>query len=111
MALLFFVIVLTMLILFNAIREKQIELLMWLKDNAYSGPIVIMVVVLIQTIFLQPRAFMAIGTGYSLHLVHEESFKSVLVSSLAVWTGFWIGCNLNAKLVKYLLRDMCREYF
>ncbi len=47
----------------------------------------------------------------SLRLAHDDSFKSVFISSLAVWTGYWIGTSLNAKLLKFFFGDECKKLF
>lgn len=64
-----------------------------------------MFVTLIESVFFMSTDFVTFGTGISLELAHEESVKAVFVGSLAIWTGFWIGTNLNAQLIKFLFRD------
>ena len=60
---------------------------------------------MIQSTFFMPINLMTLGTGLSLYLAHDESFKAVFVGSLAIWTGFWIGTSLNAKILKFIFRD------
>ena len=38
----------------DLLREKQVELLIWLEGNAYSGPIAIMIVTSFLSFFLMP---------------------------------------------------------
>ena len=71
-----------------------------------------MFVVMLQSIFILPTDLMTLGTGTSLMLAHEDAaFKAIFVGSLAVWTGFWIGTNINAQLLKYLFRDKIQAIF
>ena len=93
---LFMVILLVFIIMQERLHAKHIELLDWLEQNAYSGPIIVMFVTLIESAFFMNIDFLNFGTGISLELAHEESVKAVFVGSLAIWTGFWIGTNLNA---------------
>ena len=56
-----------------------------------------MYVVLIESAFFLPTDFLTYGTGISLQVAHgDDSFKAVFIGSMAVWTGFWIGTNLNS---------------
>lgn len=67
-----------------------------------------MFVVLVQSFFLNQIGdthLLVSGTGLTLQQAHEESFKAVFVGTLAIWTGFWIGTNLNAQLIKFLFRE------
>lgn len=77
--------------------------------NAYSGPIMVMVVTGLMSFVFIPIHFLTMGSSLSLFLYHEEPFQSVLVSSIAVWTGFWIGTSLNVNFLKYLVRDVTEK--
>ena len=107
----YLVILLIFIIMRQSLHTKHIELLEWLKINAYSGPIIIMFIALVESAFFMPIDLLTLGTGLSLQLAHEESFKPVFVGSLAIWTGYWIGINLNAQLLKFLFRDKVQTFF
>ena len=68
-----------------------------------------MFVTMIQSTFFMPIDLLTLGTGLSLQLAHEESFKAVFVGSLAIWTGFWRGTSLNAKILKFIFRDQVQK--
>lgn len=83
-----------------------------MEEAAYSGPIIVMYVILIESAIFVPTEFLTYGTGISLKEAHQEdTFKAVFIGSLAVWTGYWIGSNLNFQLLKYLFRDKTKEIF
>ena len=69
-----------------------------------------MFVQMIESTFFMSANFLTLGTGVSLQLAHEESFKAIFLGSFALWTGFWIGTNLNAQLLKYLFRDKVQVF-
>ena len=83
-----------------------------MEEAAYSGPIIVMYVILIESAIFVPTEFLTYGTGISLKEAHQEdTFKAVFIGSLAVWTGYWIGTNLNFQLLKFLFRDKTKEIF
>ena len=101
----FVVCLLIFVIMRDKLRDRHIELITWLRDNPYSGPIIIMLVTVVESLFFVSIDLLALGTGLSLQLAHEEAGKAVFVGALAMFTGFWIGTNLNAQLLKYLFRE------
>ena len=92
-------------------KEKHNELLEWLERNAYSGPLILMLVVLLESIFFLPVEYLTLGAGYVLHEKLEHELKAVVMCSIAIWTGTWIGSSLNAKIIKFLLRDRLKSLF
>lgn len=92
-------------------KEKHNELLAWLERNAYSGPLILMIVALLESVFFLPVEYLTLGTGQVLHEKLEHEFKAVVMCSLAVWTGAWIGSSLNANILKFLLRDRVKGLF
>ena len=73
--------------------------------NAHSGPLIVMLVALLESIFFLPVEFLTLGTGYVLHEKLGHELKAVVMCSIAIWTGAWIGSSLNSKILKFLLRD------
>lgn len=49
---------------------------------------------------------MTIGTGFIMHAVFKTVWKSVLVGTLTVFIGTWLGSALAFILGRYVLRDL-----
>ena len=110
-AIIFIVTTFSCLLLQEKMKEKHNELLEWLERNAYSGPLILMLVALLESIFFLPVEYLTLGAGYVLHEKLEHEFKAVVMCSIAIWTGTWIGSSLNAKILKFLLRDRLKSLF
>jgi len=65
----------------------------------------VMLVVLIESLFFLPADFLTLGCASVLQVRHDMAPKAVLMTTLAVWTGAWIGTNLNVRFLKHLLRE------
>ena len=101
----FIVVILVFLILQEKVQSRHNELLEWLMRNAHSGPLIVMLVALLESIFFLPVEYLTLGTGYVLHEKLGHELKAVVMCSIAIWTGAWIGSSLNSKILKFLLRD------
>jgi len=91
------------------------ELLEWMRINAFSGPIVIMFAAMVKSFFFLPIDSCELGTALALKIAFADGTMSteraVLVSTLTVWTGFWIGSTLNMQLLRFLLGEESQKLF
>ena len=58
-----------------------------------------------------PGAVMTLGTGFIMHTVYKKLWKSILVGTLTVFTGTWIGSTISFILGRYVLRDLTNWLF
>lgn len=102
-----------MLLVFVFTRPQRHEfytrLIKFVQANNFSGPILIMFTVLIESFFFMPTTFLTLGIGLSLQMAQEQSFKAIFMGSLATWTGFWVGINLNAQLLRFLFSSKVED--
>ena len=61
------------------------------------------------TVVGTPGALMTIGTGFVLHAVYDSLWKSILVGTLTVYLGTWIGSSLAFLIGRYVLRDLTKR--
>ena len=78
----------------------------WMKANQELGPFLLSFACVIATPLAVPGALMTIGTGFILYTVYEQVWKSVLVGTLTVFLGTWIGSGIAFLVGRYVLRDM-----
>ena len=101
----YLVVMVMVVVYYGEIRDAQIQFLYWLQENAYSGPMLAMFLVMLHSAVLLPTDVLVIGTGIALDKAHDEFFQSFFVGTLAVWTGFWIGTSLNARFLQFLFKN------
>lgn len=93
----------------GSIKEGQNELIESIDKNPNNGPITVMLATMIDSFFILPVSYLALGTSMSLYKAHDNSFVAIFLTSLSIWAGHWIGSALNARFFKYILRDNCKR--
>ena len=81
-----------------------------MSENKQIGPVIMACVIAIATPLFIPGSLMTIGTGFIMHQVYkdddEQVWKSIVVGTLIVYLGTWLGSCLSFFLGRYVLRDM-----
>ena len=77
----------------------------WLRDNPALGTISLCLIYIIATLFFIPGSLLTLGAGVALQAAFENTGLAILIGTLGVWIGAWVGSNLAMLLGRYLFRD------
>jgi len=87
------------------VKEITVAFLEWLRDNPVVGPIILCLVYIVVVLFLIPGSLLTIGGALALQQAYQKTWLAVLVGSIAIWLGAWIGSNLAMLNGRYLFRE------
>lgn len=91
------------------IQENIEKFLDWIRQNPYSGPIMMTLVYIVATLLFIPGSILTLGSGWALQQAYERTWLAILVGSLAIWTGAWIGSNMAMLLGRFVFRDSTKK--
>ena len=95
-----------LVIIFNEWVSDTIEnFLEWLRDNPVVGTISLSLIYIVATLIFVPGSLLTLGAGVALQAALENTGLAILVGTIGVWIGAWIGSNLAMLLGRYLFRD------
>ena len=95
-----------LVIVFNEWVGDQIEkFLEWLRDNPALGTFSLCLIYIVATLIFIPGSLLTLGAGVALQAAFENTGLAILIGTLGVWIGAWVGSNLAMLLGRYLFRD------
>ena len=95
-----------LVIIFNEWVGNTIEtFLEWLRENPVVGTISLSLIYIVATLIFIPGSLLTLGAGVALQAALDNTGLAILIGTLGVWTGAWIGSNLAMLLGRYLFRD------
>ena len=77
----------------------------WIKENQALGPFLMSITFILWTPLCAPATLMTISTGFILHNVFEEVWITILVGTVTVFIGTWLGSVLSFLIGRYVMRD------
>ena len=86
-------------------KEFLTEFLDWLSRHRFIGPFVLCVALAVATVLLLPGTIVTLGTGVALMKAYKSAWLAVLVGSLSVFIGTWLGSILAMLIARYLFRE------
>jgi uncharacterized membrane protein YdjX (TVP38/TMEM64 family) len=104
--LLILIAIIVLVIVFNAeVKENFTSLIEWISKNAAIGSVILALVYIVATVFFIPGSILTLGAGYAFRLAFKNTGIAVLVGSLSVFVGAFIGACLAFLIGRYILRD------
>ena len=77
----------------------------WLADHPAEGTVSLALIYIVATLIFLPGSLLTLGAGVALQAAFENTGLAILIGTIGVWVGAWIGSNLAMLLGRYLFRD------
>ena len=87
------------------VSEKTQDFLEWLKDNPAEGTVCLCLIYIIATLIFIPGSLLTLGAGVALQAAFDNTWLAILVGTIGVWVGAWIGSNIAMLIGRYLFRE------
>lgn len=87
------------------VSETTTSFLEWLAENPALGTLCLALIYIVATLIFLPGSLLTLGAGVALQASLDNTALAVLIGTIGVWTGAWIGSNLAMLLGRYLFRD------
>ena len=102
--------IIVLVIVYNGWVSDTIEkFLEWLRDNPVLGTICLSLIYIVATLFFLPGSLLTLGAGVALQAALENTALAILVGTIGIFVGAWIGSNLAMILGRYLFRDSTKK--
>ena len=102
--------IIVLVIVYNEWVSDTIEkFLEWLRDNPVLGTICLSLIYIVATLFFLPGSLLTLGAGVALQAALENTALAILVGTIGIFVGAWIGSNLAMLLGRYLFRDSAKN--
>ena len=77
----------------------------WLSKYRFVGPLVLIIALIVATVLLLPGTVITLGTGVALMKAYENTWLALLVGSISVFVGTWVGSIIALLIARYLFRE------
>lgn len=77
----------------------------WLGENPVEGTICLSLIYIVATLIFLPGSLLTLGAGVALQAALKKTWLAIIIGTIGVWVGAWIGSNLAMLLGRYLFRD------
>eukprot|EP00347_Sterkiella_histriomuscorum_P024041 403332511 len=95
------------------IQKRKIDWKYWgirlIQHNKFLGPLVMIVVYIISTIFLIPGTLMTLGIGVVLQLSYQNTWLAIIVGVSTVYVGAVLGSTCAMLLGRFVFRETLIE--
>ena len=76
-----------------------------MQDHKILGPLILSLVYILCTVCLVPGSILTLGAGWAFQQAYSSTGVAIVVGSLSVFVGAWIGSVLAFILGKYVFRE------
>ena len=94
----------------HAVSSAMQSFLGWVQDHRVLGPLLLVLVYIICTVLLVPGSILTLGAGWAFQQAYNSTGIALVVGTIAVFIGAWIGSVLAFFLGKFVFRDKCEEW-
>ena len=81
----------------------------WMESNKVAGVFSMLGFCTVATVMFVPGVVMTVGSGFIMHNVFDEKWQAILLGTLTVLLGAWIGATLTFLLGRYVLQDVTKR--
>ena len=107
-------IIILMIVFREEVSDTTTEFLEWLGENPIEGTICLSLIYIVATLIFIPGSLLTLGAGVALQAALKKTWLAIIIGTIGVWIGAWIGSNLAMLIGRYLFRDsaakMAKKY-
>ena len=93
----------------NEVSDVIQDFLEWYRENPALGTFCLALIYIVATLCFIPGSLLTLGAGVALQAAFDNTALAVLVGSIGVFTGAWIGSCLAMLLGRYLFRTQASK--
>ena len=83
------------------------DFLTWVQDNKVLGPLLLILVYIFCTVCFIPGSILTLGAGWAFQQAYDSTGIALVIGTLTVFIGAWIGSVCAFFLGKYVFREKC----
>ena len=96
--------IIVLIIVYNSwVSDTTEDFLNWLKDHPVEGTICLSLIYIVATLIFLPGSLLTLGAGVALNEA-MDTWAAILVGTIGIFIGAWIGSCLAFILGRYLFR-------
>ena len=102
----FFITVITLAIIYRTwVSDVLSSFVTWISENPAIGSLCLALVYIVATVLFIPGSILTLGAGYAFGLAFKSIGWAILLGTISVFLGAWIGSLLSMLLGRYVFRE------
>jgi uncharacterized membrane protein YdjX (TVP38/TMEM64 family) len=100
------VVIITLVIVYRAqVSDVLSSFIKWISENPALGALCLFLVYIMASVLFIPGSILTLGAGYAFGLAFDSIGWAILLGTISVFAGAWIGSLIAMLLGRYVFRE------